>query len=38
VTFHDDAWWAGHPAGTWHWREGHDRDHGYWRDGVWISF
>jgi hypothetical protein len=38
VTFHDDAWWAGHPTGNWRWREGHDRDRGYWRNGVWISF
>lgn len=35
VTFHDDAWWASHPPGHWRW---HDRDHGYYRNGIWISF
>ena len=37
VTFHEDAWGAGHRDHHYHWR--HDRfDRGYYRNGVWITF
>ena len=36
VVFHDDTWAAAHRH-HYHWR--HDRfDHGYYRNGVWITF
>jgi len=36
ITFHDDAWARAHRHG-YHWRA--DRfDHGYYRNGVWITF
>jgi hypothetical protein len=36
ITIHGDDWWAGHPAGHWRWR-GRPDDHGYYRNGIWIT-
>ena len=37
MTYHDDAWADAHRDAHWRWR--HDRfDHGYYRNGVWITF
>jgi hypothetical protein len=34
IVVHDDAWrWRGD---RYHWRE--HEGHGYWRNGVWITF
>jgi hypothetical protein len=36
IVIHDDDWWAGHPAGHWHWRGPRD-DHGYYDHGAWRT-
>lgn len=37
IVWHNDAWAAAHRGARWHWRA--DRfDHGYYRNGVWITF
>jgi ABC-type sugar transport system substrate-binding protein len=37
ITYHNDAWWAAHQHGRWHWRADNFA-HGYYRNGVWIAF
>ena len=36
VVVHEDSWkWR--PEERYEWREHEGRDHGYWRDGAWIT-
>ena len=37
IVWHSDAWAHAHRVGHWHWRAD-NYGHGYYRDGVWITF
>lgn len=37
MAFHDEAWATAHQHGRWHWRADRD-DHGYYRNGAWVTF